>query len=51
MREAIKRIRIGKAAGRDEIAPEFIKYGGPRMAEILLNILREVWRTKTIPEE
>ena len=48
---AIKRMRVGKAAGYDDISPEFIKYGGPEMKRRLLQIFNLVWENNETPRE
>jgi hypothetical protein len=42
--EAIKQTRIGKAAGEDNIAPEFIKYRGQKVKHWILDLFRQVWK-------
>ena len=51
MREAIKRMKLGKAAGYDGITPEMIKYTGEAGEEMLLNIIQLVWIRKQIPKD
>lgn len=48
---AIARMKIGKAAGADGIAPELIKYGGPEMMRVLTRIFQKAWNHNKIPDE
>ncbi|KAG8227539.1 hypothetical protein J437_LFUL008411 [Ladona fulva] len=50
VQEAIKEIRICKAAGCNEIAPELIKFGGKNMIQIIRKIFQYACRT-TIPDD
>jgi ribosomal protein S20 len=47
---AIKQIRTGKAAGADEIAPEFIKYGGVKMSKSSLRYSRKCGKLRTFQQ-
>ena len=50
VREAIRGLRNGKAAGGDEIAAEWLKYGPPELEEWLTKLLQQVWRTGVVPQ-
>lgn len=49
--EAIKRIKQGKAGGRDGITPEMIKNGGDRILKWIKEICPLAWRGKKIPDD
>lgn len=49
--DAIEKIKVGKAAGRDGIAPELIKYGGQELVKVLQQLFQQVWDRKKIPRE
>ena len=49
--KAIKSIKNGKACGWDDIAPKYIKYGGPKLTEVLTEIYQNAWKEEKIPEE
>ena len=48
---AVSKLKNGKALGSNEIVAELVKNGGQRMMEWLWELLREVWRTKRVPQE
>lgn len=48
---AIEQMKTGKAAGRDNIAPEFLKYGGQELIKALQGLFQTVWDTKRIPKD
>ena len=48
---AVNKLKNGKAAGSDEIAAEVVKGGGQAMIDWLWELLREVWKTKQVPQE
>lgn len=48
---AIEKMKLGKAAGRDGIVPEFIKYGGEEMVKCLQNLFQKIWSQKKIPQD
>lgn len=45
---ALKKIKLVKVAGRDNIIPEFIKYG-EEMVKCLQNLFQKMWSQKKIP--
>lgn len=47
---AKKKIKIGKAAGGDNIAPEMIKYQGAEADSLLLGIMNQAWEEKRVPK-
>ena len=47
----VNKLKNSKAAGSDEIAAEVVKDGGQAMIEWLWELLREVWKTKQVPQE
>ena len=51
VKKAMSKLKNGKAAGSDEIVAELVKNGGEAMVDWLWELLREVWRTKQIPQE
>ena len=51
VRNAIKKLRNGKAAGCDNIPPEAIKGGGEVSEEILLGFCNRIWNKEKVPEE
>jgi hypothetical protein len=51
LEEAIRKIKIGKAPGSDEVAPEMMKYIGVKAKEKLLYIYNLIWKRKVIPRE
>lgn len=51
VKAAVKNIKNQKAEGADQIAPEFIKYGGEKAIETLWKLLMQVWDEEKIPEE
>jgi hypothetical protein len=51
LRAAIEKTKLGKAAEHHGIAPEIIKYTGPKGFAVLLLIIQLAWKTKMIPKE
>ena len=51
MKYAISKMKLGKAAGGDEITPEMVKYMGPHGEQLLLAVLQLAWRYKSIPRD
>lgn len=49
--ETIKSLKTGKASGSDEIAAEFIKWGGNELQKWLILLFRKSWATNTIPKD
>jgi hypothetical protein len=41
-------MKLGKAAGHDQITPKMIKYMGKTVEELLLRIFQEAWKKKKI---
>jgi hypothetical protein len=50
-RTAIKKLRNGKAAGLDRIAPELLKRGGPAVERALTDLFNECWLTEAVPRD
>ena len=51
IKNAIKKLKNGKAAGCDNIPPEAIKAGGDTSEEVLLGLCNRIWSEEKIPEE
>ena len=51
IKNAIKKLKNGKAAGCDNVPPEAIKAGGDMSEEVLLDFCNSVWTEEKIPEE
>ncbi|MGR0202196.1 hypothetical protein [Klebsiella pneumoniae] len=49
--DAIEKMKVGKAPGRDGIAPEFIKYGGQELVKVLQGLFQETWNSGIVPED
>ena len=43
---AINKLRLGKAAGRDGIAPELVRFGGPELQKALQSLFQKVFSEK-----
>ena len=46
VRNAVKRLKNGKAAGDDGVVAELLKYGGEDVIEWMFEVLTEVWRER-----
>ena len=51
MKNVIKKLKSGKAAGCDNVPPEAIKAGGDTSEEVLLDFCNRIWSEEKIPEE
>lgn len=51
IKEAVRSIKDGKAAGLDEIPGEVWKYGGKEIEEWVWNMCNRVWKGEGWPEE
>jgi len=49
--EAIRKMKIGKAAGIDGIPYEAWRYGGMTIRNGLVDLIKQVWRKNKIPED
>ncbi|KAF2347002.1 Reverse transcriptase domain [Trinorchestia longiramus] len=47
----LKKVKIGKASGPDEIPCEFYKYSGGSIIETLRCLFDEIWRSERVPDE
>ena len=50
LEDTIRKLKNGKAAGKDKISPEMIKYLDKKGKGILLDIMNQVWDTEEIPK-
>ena len=51
IKQTLKRLKNGKAAGRDNIPPEALKAGGQMSVDILYDLFNTIWTTEEIPED
>ena len=51
VKEALKTLKNGKAAGNDGISPELLKYGRSALAEPIFELLSRVWDEEKVPSE
>ena len=51
IKNAIKKLKNGKAAGCDNIPPEAIKAGGETSEEVLLDLCNRIWSEEKVPGE
>lgn len=51
VKEAITKIKLGKAAGYDDISPEMIKNMEERSIEILTKLFNKIWTEEKIPQD
>jgi len=49
--EIIKNLKPNKAAGPDEILPEFIKNGGLTLKQKIRQLIMKIWKQEKIPCE
>ena len=48
---AIDKIKLGKAAGYDDVMPEMIKWGGQELINKLWDLFKRIWDEERIPKE
>lgn len=48
---AVKKMKLRKAAGIDEISMEAWKLGGVAMRNYMSELIRRIWREESIPKE
>ena len=51
IKNAIKKLKNGKAAGCDNVPPQAITAGGDMSEEVLLDFCNRIWSEERIPEE
>lgn len=51
IKEAVKKIKLGKSAGHDKITPEMIKYSGEEGYNILQLVYNKIWQTGKVPKD
>ena len=51
IREALKSLKNGKAAGPDNIPAEAIKAGGDISISVMYNFMSEIWKEEELPED
>ena len=51
LRQAVRRLRNGKAAGGSGILPELLKAGGDGLMMALLDLVQTVWNAERVPQE
>ena len=44
-------MKCGKASGPDDIAPEFVKYGGEELHKYIWGLFKDIWNKGQIPAE
>jgi uncharacterized protein YdcH (DUF465 family) len=49
--DIIKNLKPNKAAGPDEIIPEFIKNGGLTLKQKIYQLIKKIWKEEKIPYE
>lgn len=51
VKSAIGKLKSGKAAGADNIAPELLKHGGDRLAQVVWHLVTKVWQCEKAPRD
>ena len=51
IKNAINKLKSGKAAGCDNMPPEAIKAGGEVSEEVLLDLCNQIWSEEKVPDE
>jgi hypothetical protein len=51
LKTAIRKMKLGKAAGHNQITPEMVKYMGLEGEKLLLRVIQLAWRYKKIPSD
>jgi len=49
--KCINRIKMGKAAGKDDLLPEFFRYGGKAVVKKVTEIIQSIWASEKVPAE
>ena len=50
-KEAIKKLKLGKAAGKDEIVAEILKKGGEKVMYSVFLLCQKVWKEEKLPAD
>ena len=51
IKNAMKKLKSGRAAGCDNMPPEAIKAGDDMSEEVLLDLFTRIWNEEQVPEE
>lgn len=51
VKEAINRLKMGKAAGVDNIPGEMLRYGGEEAVDIMHRLCKLAWEKESVPED
>ena len=51
LESAIKRVKLGKAAGWDNITPEMVKFTGEKAKKWMLKLINQIWEGEHIPKD
>ena len=49
--EAVRRLKLGRACGVDEIPAELWKHGGDVVIEALYNLITKIWEAEDLPDQ
>ena len=49
--KVLKKLKSNKAAEKDGIQPELLKFGGEKMVELLTDLCNKVWREEKVPRD
>lgn len=51
LKEIINKLKNNKAAGKDSIVAELLKYAGDKIVEQLEKLFKQIWLTENIPQD